>query len=212
MLNFSALDRNLPPLGIQQLRETGLIGIVPGSVPLAQCLPLVDALLAAPVLVVVVQLNGRLAFDLLADLKEKTAGYMLVGCQPPAGEIPPFLPSALHQLQPHFLMPTLEQAAGWQEAGYPVIPHATTPAESQHPYPLCTVPPSAVWEWPPHLPRSGWIPAGEIFLHDVPRYAQAGCCACALPLWHSQQTHPRPTIVLARHFHTLWQQGVSHGF
>jgi hypothetical protein len=46
-----------------QLAETGLIGVLSGHVPVSFAPALVDALLAAPVLIAQVQLNGPHALD-----------------------------------------------------------------------------------------------------------------------------------------------------
>ena len=63
----------------QFICDEGLIAIVRGSVPAAKLLEIGDALLASPVLVMAVTINGTDALDAIALLRQRFGEHVLVG-------------------------------------------------------------------------------------------------------------------------------------
>lgn len=64
---------------IEKLKEAGIVVALPGDLPLAAILPIVDALLASPVLAVDVAFGGAEMPQLLHDLRQRAGEKLLIG-------------------------------------------------------------------------------------------------------------------------------------
>lgn len=64
---------------IQFIQKAGMLAILPGDLPLQSIVEVSDALLAAPVLGVEVQLRNEQSIQFIADLKQRAQQNMVVG-------------------------------------------------------------------------------------------------------------------------------------
>jgi 2-dehydro-3-deoxyphosphogluconate aldolase/(4S)-4-hydroxy-2-oxoglutarate aldolase len=64
---------------IEKLKEAGIVVALPGDLPLAAILPIVDALLASPILAVDVAFGSTELPQLLHDLRQRAGDKLLIG-------------------------------------------------------------------------------------------------------------------------------------
>lgn len=202
------------------LADTGLIGVLSGHVPVSFAPALVDALLAAPVLITVVQLDGPYALDLLADLRQQAGNLMLVGVAVPHREALLEGATAVDlalQAGAQFCIAPPMLATGLRLHHIPAVPQVRTLPEleqaAQNGWPLVQVEklsPPTVLAWhtavgQPHL----IVHTDPASLKEVTAYRLAGATALAVPLWQMGQDTIRPSIVKARTLSDAWQAAAN---
>lgn len=215
---LSTIDKQLiathfPEAGLVQLRETGLIGLLPGDIPLQEIATLIDSLLAAPVLVSVVRMNGRRAHYLLKELRQQSGQLMLVGAllqtlssdeidtARAAGAqfliVPLILAKhCLTQQIPHIpLTPTLEHAAAAAQLGYRTVCAPLADAETAA-------------HWHAHLPSLSLIAVSDPTPAELVELMHPQLTALAAPLWSDETQSMREIITKARRLTAAWQANI----
>lgn len=206
---------HFPQAGVLQLQESGLIALLPGDIPLQERLSVIDALLAAPVLVTVMQYVDPSSWELLCELRQQTGRLMLVGVgfgnELESGELINVLRQAalagaqfaivpfahahlcLQQAIPHLpLVSDLREATTAVAQGYSLLVAHLTPTQLAH--------------WRPYLPTTCVIAAHDASVREIPLYVQHQAAAVAVPLWGGAGQTMRALISRARQISAAWQK------
>lgn len=206
---------HFPQAGIVQLQETGLIGILPHDVPSQEIPPLIDALLAAPVLVTVVTYAGDGSLDLVTELRDQAADLMLVGVDLSGIATEAAVTTALTDAQAagaQFIILPLRHAPLCLQMGLPHIPFVTTLTEAaaavQLGYQLLygQLSPAILAEWRAQIPTLNLIAAHTATPAQIPVYLTHQATAVAVPLWHDPAQTMRQVITKARRLSAAWQK------
>lgn len=173
-----------------RLQELRIIALLPEDIPLQKIIPLADALLAAPVQAVLVELHSSRGQELITDLKERAGGHMLVGavCRSErAGSGPAqFHVSPVSPLPPEPpWIPLLDQ---------------TEPVMAAAPIVAVRADLRQVGRFSRRYPdRTLWA-FGVDRVERAIDLMRAGASACVVPLWRQPAQTMADTIMLARRF------------
>ena len=203
---------------IQKLQAAGIIVALPGDLPLATIIPIVDALLASPILAVDVAFGGDELPQLLHDLRQRAGDKLLIGVS--GVETAVHLQSLLlHQID-YISSPRLDDElhALCQNEAVAYLPGVISVWAAQAAQQkgcsairLRTGGPTgadyvrAMREVQPEL---GLIVETELAAAEVARYQQAGADALLVgaPLFTGPNQTMADLITQARRFNRAWQQ------
>lgn len=206
---------HFPQAGVLQLQESGLIALLPGDVPLQERLSVIDALLAAPVLVTVVQYVDLVSWELLSELRQQTGRLMLVGVvfgsELDSQELAKALRQASDVGAQFAIVPFAYAHLCWQQA----IPHlplvgdlkeATAAVAYGYSLLFAYLTPMQLAHWRPYLPTAYVIAAHDAAVSHIPLYIQHQATAVAVPLWGGVGYTMRALISRARQITAAWQK------
>lgn len=202
---------------IEKIKQAGIIVALPGNLPLQTIVPIVDALLASPILAVDVAIGGAELPQLLHDFRQRAGDKLLIGVSGVETAV------QLHSLQNSpidYISSTRlddELLIGCQNSDLAYLPGVISiwaaQAAEQKGCPgirLRTGGPGgadyvrAIREVQPDLDI---IVETELALDDVPRYRQAGAGALVVgaPLFCGPSQTMADLITQARAFSQAWQ-------
>ncbi|MCB8926946.1 MAG: hypothetical protein H6652_15120 [Ardenticatenaceae bacterium] len=203
---------------IQKLQAAGIIVALPGDLPLATIIPIVDALLASPILAVDVAFGGDELPQLLHDLRQRAGDKLLIGVS--GVETAVHLQSLpLHQID-YISSPRLDdelhalcqnEAVAYLSGVISVWAAQAAQQKGCRAIRLRTGGPTgadyvrAMREVQPEL---GLIVETELAAEEVARYQQAGADALLVgaPLFTGPNQTMADLITQARRFNRAWQQ------
>ena len=203
---------------IQKLQAAGIIVALPGDLPLATIIPIVDALLASPILAVDVAFGGDELPQLLHDLRQRAGDKLLIGVS--GVETAVHLQSLpLHQID-YISSPRLDdelhalcqnEAVAYLSGVISVWAAQAAQQKGCSAIRLRTGGPigadyvRAMREVQPEL---GLIVEAELAAEEVARYQQAGADALLVgaPLFTGPNQTMADLITQARRFNRAWQQ------
>ena len=203
---------------IQKLQAAGIIVALPGDLPLATIIPIVDALLASPILAVDVAFGGDELPQLLHDLRQRAGDKLLIGVS--GVETAVHLQSLpLHQID-YISSPRLDdelhalcqnEAVAYLSGVISVWAAQAAQQKGCSAIRLRTGGPigadyvRAMREVQPEL---GLIVETELAAEEVARYQQAGADALLVgaPLFTGPNQTMADLITQARRFNRAWQQ------
>lgn len=204
-----------PPL--IRLQQAGLIAVLSGQFSLTDIIEIGDALLAAPVLALEINIANRHAGEAITDLRQRAGPHLLIGAGGvqtveqaeltltagaqfvTATTFDPVL--AAHSRQNHFLyvpsVSTLAEAEQARSDGCPLVKIDGSPERMA--------------EFQRTLPDLAFIAAGDISLANIAAYAQAGAVGVAAgqTLIAEPYTSMAAVISTARALQRAWTQAQS---
>lgn len=201
-----------PPL--TRLQQAGLIAILSGNFSLTEIIEIGDALLAAPVLALEIDLSNRHAAEAITDLRQRAGPHLLIG----AGGVQTTAQAELTLAAgaQFTAVPTFDPvlAAHSQQNHYLHVPTASTRAEAEQAQSAgCSLvkidgSPEHLAEFRRALPELAFIAAGEITLANIAAYAQAGAIGVTAgrTLIAEPYTSMAAVISTARALQRAWAQ------
>lgn len=211
-MNASQLWLAQPPLA--RLQQAGLIAVLSGNFSLTEIIEIGDALLAAPVLALEIDLTNRHAFEAITDLRQRAGPHLLIG----AGGVQTVEQFELARnagaqfTAAAIFDPVL--VAYSQKNHYLYVPTSSTLAEAHQVAAAgCSLvkiegPPERLAEFCRAAPELAFIAAGEITPDNITAYARAGAVGVAAgrTLIAEPYTSMAAIISTARALQRAWMQ------
>lgn len=210
---MSAAQRWLAQPPLIRLQQAGLIAVLSGNFSLTEIIEIGDALLAAPVLALEIDLANRYAFEAIADLRQRAGPHLLIG----AGGVQTVEQSDLaRNVGAQFTAaatfdPVL---AGYcQKNHYLHLPTISTLVEAHQAAAGCPLvkvagPPERLAEFCRVVPELAFIATGDITPDNITAYARAGAVGVAAgrTLIAEPYTSMAAIISTARALQQAWVQ------
>lgn len=204
-----------PPL--IRLQQTGLIALLSGDFSLTEIIEIGDALLAAPVLALEIDLANQHAYEAIADLGHRAGPHLLIGAGgvQTSEQVRLALAAGAQFTTAATFNPTL--AAEGQRNASLHVPGISSLAEAQQaaaagcPLVKAALPAEHLAEFRRVLPELAFIAAGDIGADSLAAYAQAGAVGVAVshPLIAEPYISMATIISTARAWQHIWAQAQS---
>jgi 2-dehydro-3-deoxyphosphogluconate aldolase/(4S)-4-hydroxy-2-oxoglutarate aldolase len=214
-VNASQLWLAQPPL--IRLQQAGLIAILSGNFSLTEIIEIGDALLAAPVLALEIDLANRYANEAIADLRQRAGPHLLIG----AGGVQTVAQAELALTAGAQFITTAtfdsDLAAHSRQNHYLLVPGVSTLAEAEQAQTTgCSLvkvdgSPERLAKFRQALPELDFIAAGDITLANIAAYVQAGAVSVAVgrTLITEPYTSMAAVISTARALQGAWAEAQS---
>ncbi|MCL4298445.1 MAG: hypothetical protein KJ077_22100 [Anaerolineae bacterium] len=204
-----------PPL--IRLQQAGLIAVLSGNFSLTEIIEIGDAILAAPVLALEIDLTNRHAFDAIPDLRQRAGPHLLIG----AGRVRTVEQSSLAwnagaQFTTAATFDPVLVAHSWKNQ-YLHVPVISTLAEAQLAAAAgCSLikvegPPEHLAELCRAVPDLAVIAAGDISIDNIAAYASTGAVGVAAGRTFIAEPYTSMATVIstARLLQQAWVQAQS---
>lgn len=201
---------------LTRLQQAELIAVLSGDFSLTEIIEIGDALLAAPVLALEIDLANRHAYEAIAELRHRAGPHLLIGAGgvQTVEQVRLALAAGAQFTTAATFDPTL--ASEGQKNASLHVPGVSTLAEAQQAAADChlvkvALPPERLAEIRRALPELAFIAAGDISEDSVAAYARAGAVGVAVrhPLIAEPYISMATIISTARIWQNAWAQAQS---